>query len=194
MAVPNLMSSAGKISGDLVVARARTHRDATTFVKATGVLGALGTAFTGVDDLLTSENAEVRRDWRSDTDPRDPATLLFEEAVLPVGVTASIAGLWSADRGAVVPSSDGLGPQTVSATVGDGRRSRHAPTAPFRSRPLSYVVTATVLTAIGAAIVWVGAHLLRGSVTRWGCPGPRRMLTRARIRCSVLGFSVLGNR
>lgn len=159
MAVPSLMSSAKKISGDSVVARARTHRDTTTFVKATGVLGAIGTAFIGIDDLLTSENAEVRRDWRADTDPRDPKTLLFEEAVLPVGVTASVSGSWSADRGAIVPSSEGLGPQTVSATVGKAAKLDTVPGALPHSTT-AYVVTATVLTAIGVAIVWVARTYL----------------------------------
>lgn len=153
MAIPNLLSLVQPLSGDLAVTRARAHRDRTAFVKATGLLGALGTAVTGVDDMLTSEHAEVRRDWRSDTDPRDPATLLLEEAVLPIGVTATVAGLWSTDRGAVVASSEGLGPQTVSATVGGPAALAGADVALPHSTT-SYVVTAIVLTAIGAAIVW----------------------------------------
>ena len=153
LAVPNIVHATRRVRGDEVVTRARAHRDTASFEVVSGMLGALGTAFTGVDDVFGDDDGEVRRDWRAAGETKDPAELILEEAVLPVGATASVSGTWSTRRGAIVPALAGEGGPSVTVTLG-GLESLDAVTGAVPHSTLSYLVTATILTALGAAIAW----------------------------------------
>ena len=157
MAVPKLTHEAEVVSGDLGVQRARHHAATSRFEIASGLLGAVGTAVTTVQEMFTDDDGDVRRDWKAAAEPRDPSTLILEEAVLPVGVTASVAGSWSADRGCIIASSDAPGGLGVTATLGSPSDLAGVQGAVPPSTT-SYVVTSALLIAIGAAIVWAAGR------------------------------------
>ena len=153
MAVPKLTHEAEVVSGDPVVQRARQYAAATHFEIASGLLGAVGTALTTVQEMFTDDDGNVRRDWKAAVEPRDPSTLILEEAVLPVGVTASVSGSWSSDRGCITASSDAPGGLGVTAALGSPSDLTDVQGAVPPSTT-SYVVSTLALLAIGAAIVW----------------------------------------
>ena len=157
-AVPRLVDEPARLEGEAAVERARGFVRATRFETAAGLPGALGTAFTMLDDILTDEDAQCRRDWTHGGGSRDPATLLLEETILPVGATVSVAGPWSASRRAIVPhagDAEGVG---VVATTGPADK---LPGESGMARPslLSALAFAAVTSGIGCAILWAALHL-----------------------------------
>jgi hypothetical protein len=161
MAVPRLADEAARLGAPEEVERARQHVGAARFEEVGGdLLGALGTAFERAGEMFADEDGESRRDWRRKGDDRDPSSLVLEEAVVPVGATVTVAGHWSTDRQAVVPSSGDAGPGTVTVVTGPPERlARSAHALP--SSAWSVLVAATLLTGLGAGLVWlaVGGHL-----------------------------------
>jgi hypothetical protein len=161
MAVPRLADEAARRAAPDDVERARQHVGATRFEEVGGdLLGALGTAFERAGEMFADEDGESRRDWRRKGDDRDPSSLLLEETVVPVGATVTAAGRWSTDRQAVVSSSGDAGPGTVTVVTGPPERlARSAHELP--SSAWSVAVAATLLTGLGAGLVWlaVSGHL-----------------------------------
>ena len=155
MAVPNLQHEATRCVGADDVARANRHIAATRFEEASGLLGAVGTAFSVVSTMFTDEDGEVRQDWKRSGATRDAGTLLLEETILPVGAQASVAGTWSVDRRAIVAASSGSAAVGVTATVGSMEGvlegSSQVPASTW-----SVLLTALVCAAIGAAVLWGG--------------------------------------
>ena len=161
MAVPQLADEATRLASADDVARARQHVGATRFEEVgADVLGALGTAFERAGEMFADEDGESRRDWRRKGDDRDPESLLLEETVLPVGATVTVAGRWSTDRQAVVPDSGEAGPSVVTVVTGPPERLARAAHA-LPSSAWSVAVAATLLTGLGAGLVWlaVTGHL-----------------------------------
>ena len=160
LAVPRLVDAPLRREGEADVERARHWVGATRFERAAGLAGALGTALAMADDILTDDDAECRRDWMHEGEARDPATLILEETVLPVGASASLVGPWSASRRAIVPhvaAAETLG-ASVTTGAADALLASHAGLPPSR---LGAALFAVVTLAIGAAIVW-GATSLAG--------------------------------
>lgn len=161
MAVPRLADEAARLAAPDDVERARQHVGATRFEEVGGdLLGALGTAFERAGEMFADEDGESRRDWRRKGDDRDPSSLFLEETVVPVGATVTAAGRWSTDRQAVVPDSGDAGPGTVTVVTGPPARLARAAHA-LPSSAWSVAVAATLLTGLGAGLVWlaVSGHL-----------------------------------
>lgn len=161
MAVPRLADEAARLAAPDDVERARQHVGATRFEEVGGdLLGALGTAFERAGEMFADEDGESRRDWRRKGDDRDPSSLLLEETVLAVGATVTAAGRWSTDRQAVVPDSGDVGPGAVTVVTGPPERLARAAHA-LPSSAWSVAVAATLLTGLGAGLVWlaVSGHL-----------------------------------
>ncbi|MCM2328246.1 MAG: hypothetical protein NDI88_10180 [Lysobacter sp.] len=153
LAVPRLVDAPLRREGESDIERARQWVGATRFERASGLAGALGTALAMADDILTDDDAECRRDWMSEGEARDPATLILEETVLPVGASASLVGPWSASRRAIVPhvaAAETLG-ASVTTDPADALLASYAGLPPSR---LAAALFALVTLAIGAAIVW----------------------------------------
>ena len=161
VAVPRLGDPAQELAMEPDIERARAYIAATHFEKAAGVVGALGTAFEAANAVFALENTAYRRDWQSKTHALDPAKLILEETVLAVGATATVAGPWSATRQAIVPYVDGMDALSVTATTG-GAEKIHLDDTGVPSSTLAGVVTALVLLAMGAGILW-GALLVIGN-------------------------------
>lgn len=155
LAVPLLpRHAAERLEGPDVIERALRLVETTSFdrVATHPVLS----VFEMAGDVFNDEDGEARRDWRMEGDGPDPKTLLFKETLIPVGASASAHGVWSAERGAIV--SQGVLGTAVSVTLGGAEELRGTP-GPGHST-FAYVVTATVLTALGAALVWFSRSML----------------------------------
>jgi hypothetical protein len=163
-AVPQLFDAQVRLEGAEDVERARRYVDNTRFETATGPVGVIGTAFKAMDDFLTDADGQSRSDWMHRGDPRDPATLILEECVLPVGVVASVVGPWSASQRAIVPHVEGAEALWATATTGPAE-ALLAGSGGVRPTATSAVVTAIVMFAIGAAIIW-GAMKFSGEFFR----------------------------
>lgn len=156
-AVPRLVDEPKVLEGDEALERARAFVRATRFERVDGLAGALGTAVTMLDDVLTDDDAQCRRDWTHGGEPRDPGTLILEETVLPVGATISVVGPWSASRRAIVPHAEGDESVGVTATAGRvGKLLSEGGVA--RPSILSALAFAVVTSAIGGAIIWAAIH------------------------------------
>lgn len=156
-AAPRLVDEPKILESDEAIERARAFVRATRFERADGLVGALGTAVTMLDDMLTDDDAQCRRDWTHGGEPRDPGTLILEETVLPVGATISVVGRWSASRRAIVPHAEGDESVGVMATAGHvGRLLAQGGVA--RPSILSALVFAAVTYAIGGGIIWAAIH------------------------------------
>lgn len=162
LAVPLLVSQGRRREGDAAVARAREWVAATSFEDvAPGLVGTLGTAFQLASTLFNDDDGEDRRDFRrGGEEARDPAALILEETVLPVGEVASVSGRWSASRGGVVAGGEHAVGETVSAVLGPPERLARAGEVPHSFG--SYLASAIVLTALGAGLVWFSIAILPG--------------------------------
>ncbi len=160
LAVPNLGDAPQRLALEPDIARARRFITATSFEKAAGIVGALGTAFQTADAVFAQENTAYRRDWQSKALAPDPASLILEETVLAVGATATVAGPWSATRQAIVPHVDGMDALSVNATSGSAEKN-HLDDAGVPPSTSAGVLTALILLAMGTGILW-GSTLLLG--------------------------------
>jgi hypothetical protein len=162
LAVPLLVDAPTRRSGDAALARARQWIASTRFedVKG-GLLGATRSALEVAHTVFTDEDGEERRDFRAAGDRRDPATLILEETLLPEKQVVSVAGRWSAERRAIVAGGEGSVGSTVSAVLGPPQNLRRDPSALPHSFA-AYLATATLLTGLGAGIVWFAIRILPG--------------------------------
>jgi hypothetical protein len=153
-AVPLPRHAAESRLGPEVAERALRLVETTSFERVAAL--PLESVFQMAGDVFSDEDGEARRDWKKADDERDPKTLLFEETLLPVGALASAHGVWSAERGAIV-SQGALG-TAVSITLGGPENLRGAPGLGHSTR--AYLVSATLLTALGAGLVWLSRSKL----------------------------------
>lgn len=157
LAVPHLLTQAARLSGGQPLERARKLVGATPFEPVQGdVLGVVGTAFSMAHEMFTDEAGESRRDWQRSGDESDPADLLLEESVLPVGAQASVHGTWSAERGAIVAGGDSSTGFGVSAVLGPPENLGAA----LPRATGAYVATAVISTLLGAGMVWFALTVL----------------------------------
>lgn len=156
-AVPRIVDEAAALEGGEAVERARRHVRSARFETAGGAAGILGTVFTMLDDILTDDDAQYRRDWMRDGGPRDPADLVLEETVLPAAAEVSVVGPWSARLRAIVPHVEGVALMGASATAGRVGRLL-ATEGVARPSILSALAFAIVTSAIAGAIIWAAIH------------------------------------
>lgn len=152
LAVPLPLRRAQPREGPDAIERARRLIETTEFEP----LGGLGSVFEMARDIFTDEDGKARRDWKRPGDERDPQTLLLEETLLPVGASAAVHGLWSAERGAIVSEGSALG-TSVSIALGGAGNLSQAPGLGHSTG--AYLVTATLLTALGAGLVWFALNM-----------------------------------
>lgn len=154
LAVPLPRHAGESRQGPDAIERARRLVETTTFKPVPA--HPLESVFEMARDIFSDEDGEVRRDWKKEGDERDPKTLLLKETLLPVGAAASAHGVWSAERGAIV--SEGALGDAVSVTLGGPEKLRGAPGLGHSTG--AYLVTATLLTALGAGLVWFSRSML----------------------------------
>jgi len=164
LAVPLLLDAATPRDGALMVERARQLVAATRFEEvergALG-LGPVGTALQIANTLFSDDDGEARGDWAVAGDARDPQTLRLEERLLPVGQVASVAGTWSPERNAIVAGGEGAVDPGVSVILGPPEKLTHQGGGlPLPTSFASYLITATVFTALGAGLVWFSIAVL----------------------------------
>ena len=148
-APPQLDAPAARCATPNDVARARQYIATTSFDEKTGLLGGLGSVFSIMNALSMGDNAEYRKDWKLAGSQQDPETLLLDETVIVVGSTITLSGMWSVERGAVVPAAG------AHLVVTNGSRNFiNAGKLPVGNRGVVIWFLAT--TAIGAIIVWMG--------------------------------------
>ena len=166
LAVPLLLDAATPRDGAVVVERARQLVAATRFeeVEMGGLgLGAVGTALQLANTMFSDDDGEDRRDWKEAGDARDPQTLRLEERLLPVGQVASVAGTWSPERNAIVAGGEGAVGPGVSVILGPPEKlAGQKGGLPLPASVASYLITATVFTALGAGLVWFSIAVLPG--------------------------------
>lgn len=92
VAVPNLADRATQLKLEIHVNRAKAFLQSAHLEQIYGIGGALGTAFSIVDDVLAGENQQYRRDWARQGPAIDPSQLLLEETVLAIGANATVVG------------------------------------------------------------------------------------------------------
>jgi hypothetical protein len=158
-AIPQLRDRPQMLRLDVDTQRAREYIAATRFEIATGITGAIGTAFEIANAVSAEGNSAYRRDWKNKAQPVDPATLILEETVLAVGVTATLAGPWSVTRQAIVPHIDGMDALTVTASTG-GPEKMHLDDAGVPPSTLAGVLTAVGLLTTGVGVLWGALVLL----------------------------------
>jgi hypothetical protein len=159
-AVPRLLDPPQPCSRPEHLERARAWIRQTRFQQASGLPGAVGSAIAMAGTLLADDDGEARGDWSSGDAAADPATLLREEIVVPVGATVAIAGPWSAERHAIVPAADAPyasgGVMLVSGSV--DTLLQHGPALPpGRAYTL---VFALVLATLGGALLYAATARL----------------------------------
>ncbi len=160
LAVPWIVDEATRHATADAVQRARQYVTSTRFEVTSGLAGALGSVLGTVRVLFADEDGEHRADYRRDDATGRLEGLLMEETVLPVGATASVAGTWSASRGAMV-AADGT-PGGVTATTGPIEQLLDKASVVPPSAAGAAIVT-LVMAGLGAAVLWV-------AVT-WMAPG-----------------------
>lgn len=156
LAIPLLHADAEPRQGPDAIERARQLVKTTAF-EPVAPLATLGAIFELARDTFSDEDGEARRDWKREGDERDPETLLLKETLLPVGAAASVHGLWSAERGAIVSEGSALG-TAVSVVLGRSEKLKGVPGVGHSTR--AYLVTATLLTALGIGLVWFALSVL----------------------------------
>lgn len=152
LAVPMLYRKAEERRGADAVERAQRLVRTTRFEAS----GAVGSVFAMASDIFTDEDGVSRRDWKRQGDDRDPAQLRLEETVLPVGELASAHGVWSQERGGLVV---GDAPGSM-VTVVPGPSSKLRGMVATTQSVGYYAVSATVLTSLGAGLVWFARSIL----------------------------------
>lgn len=162
-AMPELLMEPDTRRDEATIAQARAFIAATTFDDVAG-LDMARAATTLITDLLSAHATGLRRDWRrASLDSPDLSQLRYEERVVPVGATISVAGYWSPERHAIEPQPGGLGSSPVSLTLGAPRTLLRRNTA-VPSSGLAVGVAGAVLLLLGGAVVWA----MR---TGWLAPG-----------------------
>ncbi len=154
VAVPRLDCPVSAPGGDDALARARAFLRDTTFEPlSASVAGALGSAFEQVRATLLDDDGETRKDWKREG-LDNPEGYEIEEVVLPVGVEASVHGPWSSSRGAIVAPGQLLADTHVVAVL--GRPESKLDALEVQHSTMAYVVTAILLAALGAGLIWFG--------------------------------------
>ena len=155
-AVPLPLHAAEPRQGPDAIERAQRLVKTTGF-EVVAALATLASVFEMARDIFSDEDGEARRDWKREGGERDPETLLLKETLLPVGAAASAHGLWSEERRAIVSEGSALG-TVVSVVVGRAEELKGAPGVGHSTR--AYLVTATMLIALGAGLVWFSLNVL----------------------------------
>lgn len=159
LAVPRLSIAPVLLPQDSALAQARTVASSTQFERVRPDLaGTLQTVFESAKDIFLDDDGESRKDWAREGDERDPSELILEEIVLPVDVQASALGTWSQERNAIVSSKASTGNIGVSIVLGGVEKLTAKEGVPHSFT--GYLVTAVLLTALGAGLLWLGMKVI----------------------------------
>lgn len=137
----------------------RTYIDHTTFLQAAPLVGTAAAFLTTCSELLSGQQAELRRDWASSSGEVELEGLTFEETLLPIDTQVSLLGSWSSDDRAIVPRSRFLPILAVEGPAGNLRRIPNA----LPPGKWSVGTWGAVLTALGIGLLYVA---YRGVVTQ----------------------------
>ena len=154
IAVPQLADAAKVHKTPEDLERATQYVKTTKFKSVPGSLGPLDTALQLAQQIQNNEDGKARQDWKRAHVDRDPGELIIEETVLPVGVTASVAGPWSMEKNAIVAASDAVVGKGVTAVTGLPEQLLALETVVPKSL-FSYALTAMILLALGAGVLWL---------------------------------------
>jgi len=154
IAVPQLADAARQHKAPEAIERAQQYVKTTKFKSVPGSLGPLDTALQLAEHIRNNEDGNARQDWKRAKVDRDPGELIIEETVLPVGVTASVAGPFSMEKNAIVSASDAVVGKGVTAVTGLPEQLLALDTVVPKS-VLSYALTAVIMIALGAGLLWL---------------------------------------
>jgi len=154
IAIPQLADDARQHKAPDAIERAQQYVNTTKFKSVPGSLGPLDTALQLAEHIRNNEDGKARQDWKRAKVDRDPAELIIEETVLPVGITASVAGPFSMEHNAIVSASDAVVGKGVTAVTGLPEQLLALDTVVPKSL-FSYAITALVLLALGAGVLWL---------------------------------------
>jgi hypothetical protein len=146
LAVPMLGTRGEERRGQEVVERAQRLVQSTTFEGGSTV----GSAFALLGDVFTDDDGVSQRHWRREGDDREVSQLRFEETLLPVDAQVSAHGAWSDAKNGIVVG-DAIGSMVHVVTGSPDQLKEWIPkTQSFGCG----VASATILTALGAGLIW----------------------------------------
>lgn len=151
-AMPDLVDEPRRGKSEDDISRARAYVQQTRFDDVSA-LDLASVARTMLRETHGEGGVALRRDWHRAGATPDPATLHFEEHVLPVGAEVAAAGHWSPDRQALIAEPGGLAGAPVTITTGSHEQLFRRNTA-LPSSAASVAVFGVLLLALGAALVW----------------------------------------
>ncbi len=150
---PRLEITATRPGGDDALVRARRFLETTAFEPMRGdAVEAVSHALDYMKEMLTDADGDVRRDFRREGSTVDPADVVLEERVLPVGVEASVRGPWSSSQGALVAPGRVLSETHLVATLGPPEDSLDR--LGVEHSIASKLVHGVLLTGVGAGTIW----------------------------------------
>jgi hypothetical protein len=155
-AVPILSIPAQQNSDPAWIERARQLVQSTQWELVAPLATGLA-VFERTREAMTDDDGEASRHCQRKGDARDPAELILEETVLPVGATVSVHGTWSAERGAIVARASAAGSMGVQLVLGPPEGLK---TAAHLKGFGSYLAFAASSTALGVGIVYFALKVL----------------------------------
>ncbi len=151
-AMPEFVDNPSRVKTDETIERARAYIQATRFEDVAGT-EFVSLFQTMLRDRIGEAPSGTRLDWhRTGTSP-DLGTLKFEEHVLPVGETVSVAGHWLPAHRVIGPEPGGLGASPVTVVLGGPKALLRRNTA-LPSSAAAVAIFGVLLLALGGALVW----------------------------------------
>ena len=158
-AVPMLEDEPIRLAGADHVVQAQRWIGATRFDEAADIVGAIGSAFSTLNAIMTDEDGDYLRNWKRRGTTRTSESLLLEETVIPVGATVSVSGPWSVAQRAIVAGASHPGApdgaMAVSVTTGDIDNVISGQSVVPPSKTYT-IVFAIVMAALGCGVLWGG--------------------------------------
>lgn len=155
---PRLEIAATSPTDDEAMARARRFLQNTQFEPMRGnAVATVSQALSYMAELLTDADGDVRRDFKREGADVDPADVVLEECVLPVGGEASVHGPWSSSRGAIVAPGRMLAESHLVATLGPPEANLDR--LEVEHSVASKMVSGLLLTGVGAGAIWFFRNL-----------------------------------
>ena len=164
IAVPQLRDTPTQHTSDEARARAKRYLAVTRFEPGRALAGIAASVADMVKAAINEPSGDVRRDWQAEGVTVDVDSLPIEETVVAVGSTVSIAGRWSSERRAIVPGELAEGELGVTVVSGPAEGLGQSGASELPSSVWSVALTAVLLLAAGAGIVWLS---LTGQLAAW---------------------------
>src|SRR5262249_10310887 len=126
--------------------------------KMANTIGAVGSAFEMMKDILHDEDGESAKNWKRTGDEHSLADLTLEETILATDVEASAIGAWSAEKGGLVPQDSPIVKPEVTVVPGPLERMTSQDGLPESAG--TYLVSATIMILVGAGILAVALFVV----------------------------------